>query len=154
MKSFNRTHTMTIRTQALAVGAALSLLAFAGAAVAQTSPVARGGQAYPETEGKDIYGVICQSCHMADGKGAQGAGIYPALAGNKKLAARAYPALVVVRGQKAMPSFAGLLNDTQIANVVNYVRTNFGNSYTDAITAEQVRPLRPARAGGDVRPPG
>ena len=119
---------------------------------------AAAGQAFPETEGKDIYAVICQSCHMPDGKGAHNTagGIgYPALAGNPKLAAKAYPALVIARGQKAMPSLGGLLNDTQIANVVNYIRTSFGNTYADPITAAQVTPLRPARpVTGTVRPPG
>lgn len=144
---------MTIRIAA--AGAALSLLAFAGAASAQTSPVAAGGPAFPEQDGKDIYAVICQSCHMPQGEGAKGAGIYPALAANKKLAAKAYPALVIARGQKAMPQFGTLLTDVQIANVVNYIRTSFGNTYADAITPEQVRPLRPTRSTtGDIRPPG
>jgi mono/diheme cytochrome c family protein len=158
MQSLNRTEPMTIRTHTLAAGAALALLAFAGAASAQTSPVAAGGPAFPEQEGKDIYAVICQSCHMPDGKGAHNTGGaigYPSLAGNPKMAAKAYPALVVARGQKAMPSLGGLLNDTQIASVVNYIRTSFGNNYTDAITPAQVTPLRPARpATGVVRPPG
>jgi mono/diheme cytochrome c family protein len=97
MTSFNWTKPMTIRIAA--AGAALGLLALAGAASAQTSPVAAGGAAFPEQEGKDIYAVTCQSCHMPDGKGSQGVGAamvgYPALAGNRKLAARGYPALVI-----------------------------------------------------------
>lgn len=155
MKRFNRTHAMTIRTRALAAGSALCLLALSGAAFAQTSPVASGGPAFPEQDGKEIYAVICQSCHMPQGEGAKGAGIYPPLANNRKLSARGYPALVVARGQKAMPQFGTLLTNAQIANVVNYIRTNFGNSYTDAITPEQVQPLRPTRnTTGDIRPPG
>ena len=81
--------------------------------------------------------------------------MYPALAADKKLGAKAYPAMVVVRGQKAMPSFNGLLSDTQVANVVNYIRSNFGNSYADPITADEVKALHPAKAdAGAVRPPG
>jgi mono/diheme cytochrome c family protein len=144
---------MTIRIAA--AGAALSLLAFAGAASAQTSPVAAGGPAFPEQDGKDIYAVICQSCHMPQGEGAKGAGIYPALANNRKLSARGYPALVIARGQKAMPQFGTLLTNAQIANVVNYIRTNFGNKFADTITPEQVKPLRPAAPmSGTIRPPG
>lgn len=105
--------------------------------------------------GKDIYEGVCQGCHMPDGKGAKGAGAYPALAGNKKLASKAYPALVVIRGQKAMPDFGPYMSDAQVANVVNYIRSNFGNTFTDAITPEEVKPLRPAAAPtGTVRPPG
>jgi mono/diheme cytochrome c family protein len=143
---------MMIRTR-IAAAAALGLSLIAGQAMAQA------GFTFPETTGKEIYEAICQGCHMPDGKGSQGAGSaplgYPALTGNPKLAAAAYPALVVVRGQKAMPTFGGQLNDTQIANVVNYVRTEFGNKYTNAITPAQVAPLRPKAADtGTVRPPG
>jgi mono/diheme cytochrome c family protein len=34
--------------------------------------------------------------------------------------------------------FETKLSDAQIAEVINYVRTHFGNHYTDTITAEQV----------------
>lgn len=149
-RSMNRMIRMTIRT---AAAASLMLAAAAGAALAQAPGP------FPEQSGKDIYAVTCQACHMADGKGSQGVGSaaigYPALATNPKLVASAYPALVVVRGQKAMPGFGNMLNDQQIANVVNYIRTEFGNTYANAITPEQVRNVRPARADtGTVRPPG
>ena len=32
--------------------------------------------------GEQVYMQICQGCHMPDGRGAQGAGYYPALAGD------------------------------------------------------------------------
>ncbi len=41
-----------------------------------------------------------------------------------------------------MPSFGKMLDDAQIAAVVGYVRTHFGNQYNDAITAENVAKLR------------
>lgn len=104
--------------------------------------------------GAQIYEHICQGCHMADGKGATGAGSYPALAGNPKLASAQFAASTVLHGRSDMPAFVmrpdlrGFeawvyfgLEDTQIADVVNHVRTNFGNHYTDAISAEQVRAL-------------
>jgi mono/diheme cytochrome c family protein len=34
------------------------------------------------------------------------------------------------------------MSDDQVAAVVNYVRTHFGNTYTDAVTAEDVRNVR------------
>ena len=80
---------------------------------------------------------------MPDAKGAVGAGAYPALAGNPRLGSAAYPAMVIVRGQKAMPSFGGL-SDAQVADVVNYIRSNFGNHFDDKITPETVKALRPA----------
>jgi mono/diheme cytochrome c family protein len=36
---------------------------------------------------------------------------------------------------------AALLTDAQIADVVNYVRSHFGNRYKDKITPEQVASL-------------
>lgn len=94
--------------------------------------------------GEQIYRHICQGCHMPDGKGAVGAGHYPALAGNPKLASAAYPAVMIVNGRGAMPTFGFMLTDAQVADVVNYVRTHFGNAYTDTLKAEEVKAFRPA----------
>ena len=55
-------------------------------------------------------------------------------------------------GRRNMPAFGAkyaigfggppvTLNETQIAAVINYVRTNFGNHYADPITAAEVRTL-------------
>ena len=143
---------MTTRRAIAVSSLVLGLAVASGAAHAQGR---RGGDAYPETTGEAIYKDVCQGCHMPDGKGAQGAGVYPALAGNKKLAAKAYPALVVVRGQKAMPEFGTGLTDMQVAAVVNYVRTHLGNDYRDVTTTEDVTPLRPRKGpAGEVKPPG
>jgi mono/diheme cytochrome c family protein len=132
-------------------GLVLGLAAASGAAHAQR----RGGDnPYPEKTGEEIYKDVCQGCHMPDGKGAQGAGMYPALAGDKRLTSKVYPAMVVVRGQKAMPEFGSGLTDVQVAAVVNYVRTHLGNDYRDVMTTEEVTPLRPKKLGGEVRPPG
>ena len=79
---------------------------------------------------------------MAKGEGAKGAGFYPALASNPKLAAAAYPASVVMNGLHGMPSFASKLSDDQIADVVNYVRSNFGNQYPDKLSATDVKAFR------------
>jgi mono/diheme cytochrome c family protein len=48
----------------------------------------------------------------------------------------------VLKGQKAMPFFALQLNDQQVADVVNYVRTHFGNKYRDKVKPEDVKALR------------
>jgi mono/diheme cytochrome c family protein len=92
--------------------------------------------------GEALYKEICQACHMPDAKGASGAGAYPSLAANPKLASKAYPVLVVVNGLKAMPSFGDLLSDQQIADVVNHTRSHFGNRYIDAVTPDEVKALR------------
>lgn len=95
--------------------------------------------------GEAVYNAVCAGCHMPEGQGAVGAGAYPALANNELLAAPSYPIYLILEGQKAMPPFGNLLDDQQVADVVNYIRSNFGNSfieeYGDA-TAEQVQETR------------
>lgn len=100
------------------------------------------GWRFGESDGESLYRAICQGCHMPDGKGAQGAGMYPALAGNAKLAAGIYPVYTVLNGRKGMPAFKNMLSDAQVAEVTNYVRTHLGNSYKDAVTAADVKAVR------------
>jgi mono/diheme cytochrome c family protein len=100
------------------------------------------GFRFSETSGESLYRAVCQSCHMAEGQGAQGAGMYPALAANPKLASGKYPAINVLHGRKGMPSFKHMMNDQQVAAVTNYVRTHMGNDYKDALTAADVKALR------------
>ena len=98
---------------------------------------------FTEQSGEQLFANVCQGCHMGDARGAEGAGSYPSLAQNANLAAGGYPVTVVVRGQRAMPPFGAMMSDGQVAAVVNYVRTHFGNNYTDAVTAEDVKAARP-----------
>jgi mono/diheme cytochrome c family protein len=97
---------------------------------------------FARQDGKSIYEGVCQGCHMAGARGAVGAGIYPALAGNPRLETAGYPVSIILNGQKAMPRLGPYFSDQQIANVVNYVRTNFGNRYRDKVTAADVKALR------------
>jgi len=131
--------------------AAVSLLAVP--AVAQTPPSGDTGggvvRAPKPITGEQVYGAVCQACHMADAKGATGAGTIPALASNPKLAGAAYPIMVVAGGKGAMPGFAGTLSNAQMAEVLTYVRTHFGNSYTKPVTEADVSKIaKPPAAGG------
>ena len=107
-----------------------------------SAPTLSAGFKFAEKSGEDLYANACQGCHMPDGKGAIGAGAYPPLAGNTSLEAARYPVHVVVNGQRAMPPFGDMMNDDQVAVVVNYVRTHFGNNYQDAVTAADVKAVR------------
>ena len=98
---------------------------------------------FMQRDGEVIYRTVCQSCHMAAAQGAVGAGAYPALANDPKLAVAGYSVLVVVNGSKDMPPFGALLDDEQVAAVVNYVRSHFGNSYPDTVSSVDVRSARP-----------
>ncbi len=100
--------------------------------------------------GATLYRAVCQGCHMPDARGAKGAGEYPALAANPKLTSAAFPIARVLNGGLGMPRFADMLSDAQISEVVNYVRTNFGNHYADRSTADDVERMRTAmKSGGD-----
>ena len=113
--------------------------------------------------GAEIYVHICQGCHMAQGQGAAGAGHYPSLAHSDDLAGRlgqVVAATVVLNGRNGMPAFGHsqrgakptngiseraaasmLLSDTQIAEIINYIRSHFGNHYQERLTMAEVAAL-------------
>jgi mono/diheme cytochrome c family protein len=122
-------------------GAAISV-AVMSSALAQ--PAERFGNALhvvPQS-GEALYADICQGCHMPEGVGAVGAGTYPALARNPKLATTGYPLFLVIHGRKGMPPFGKLLTDQQVAAVVNYIRTHFGNDFPDAVSDDDAKAAR------------
>jgi mono/diheme cytochrome c family protein len=126
----------------LALAASLSH-ATIPSAMAQSADLRFGNPArFMPQSGEALYADICQGCHMQGGLGAVGAGAYPALAKNPKLASAGYPLLLVIHGRKGMPPFDQMLTDQQIAAVVNYVRTHFGNDFPDAVTAADARAAR------------
>jgi mono/diheme cytochrome c family protein len=130
---------------AMTISAALSLLSFmacAQSAASSTSPGLSQGLRFFEMSGEELFASVCRGCHMSDAKGAVGAGTYPSLAGNGNLEVGGYPVAVVVNGQRGMPGFGAMMSDDQVAAVVNYLRTHFGNNYGDAVTAEDVRNVR------------
>ena len=94
---------------------------------------------------------------MPDAQGAAAAGRYPKLAGDPALASWEYVALTVLIGRNGMPGFAEpegqeleflyvRLSDAEVAEVVNYVRSNFGNHYKSRVTGNQVAALPHPRA--------
>jgi mono/diheme cytochrome c family protein len=101
------------------------------------------GFRFTEATGEELFASACQGCHMSDGKGAIGAGTYPSLVQDSHLETGGYPLYVVVRGQRAMPPIGAMMSDAQVAAVVNYVRTHFGNQYQDAVTTDDVKRVRP-----------
>src|SRR5882757_11454685 len=123
--------------------AAFAAIASASAALAQSpGPFSSSPFRFTYQEGEAIYRNVCAGCHMPDGRGATGAGAYPALTRNAKLEAAGYPVLLVVNGQKAMPAFGRQLDDNQVAAVVNYIRGNFGNAYADRVSTDDVKAAR------------
>jgi mono/diheme cytochrome c family protein len=135
---------MTTRKRNLSTaGLAASLALLASAAPAQEGQRTFSlGYRFFEMSGEELYNNVCRGCHMMDARGATGAGSYPSLAANPNLEAAGYPVTLVVHGRRGMPPFGDMMNDAQVAAVVNYLRTHFGNNYSDAVTAQDVSDAR------------
>lgn len=127
------------RVALLAAMAGASTLA---AAQEQSFPPVTRGWVFKSQDGKELYQKICAGCHMPDGRGAKGAGMYPALANNPRISSSGYIVSNVLNGRAGMPGFSIFLTDAQVQAVSTYVRTNFGNKYADPILLEDVAKLR------------
>jgi mono/diheme cytochrome c family protein len=119
--------------------ALLAAAALGATASLADEPGPGGSKVSRPVTGEQVYRAVCQSCHMADARGGTGAATIPALAGNKALAAPEYPITMIATGRGAMPALTDMLDPGQIAAVVTYVRTHFGNHYTKPVTAQDVR---------------
>jgi mono/diheme cytochrome c family protein len=134
--SNHRKYTLGLATLlAAGLSAGTALADSAGATPARSDTVT-------QKTGEDIYTHVCQACHMPEGEGAVGAGKYPPLAKNENLESAGYPIYIILHGQKGMPPVGEMMSDEQVAAVVNYVRTHFGNDYKDEATAEDVKDAR------------
>ncbi|MEL4015923.1 c-type cytochrome [Dryocola clanedunensis] len=102
--------------------------------------------------GAQEYMDNCAACHRIDGQGY--AKTYPALAHNSVVLSNDPSSLisVVLRGGTtpvtkdattglAMPDFAWRLDDQQMANLLTFVRSGWGNN-APAVTAGQVKDIR------------
>jgi cbb3-type cytochrome c oxidase subunit III len=89
--------------------------------------VASAGPAVASFVGASIFKSKCAGCHQANG---QGGGLFPALAGNKTVNAADPSSIIgtVEHGRNLMPSWKGQLSAADIAAVLTYVRSAWGNS--------------------------
>jgi mono/diheme cytochrome c family protein len=103
--------------------------------------------------GKEVY-VTCTTCHQANGQGVPNT--YPPLAGSDIVAGDANRVIAIVlhglmgpvkvNGKEynnVMSPWGAAFNDTQVAAVVSYVRTQWGNT-ASAVTAADVAKVRAA----------
>jgi len=114
----------------------------APAGAADEPPQLSEGWRFDQRGGAALYRAICQGCHMADGRGAEGAGRYPALAANPRLVAPNYVVAIVLQGRRAMPAFDEVLDDDQVAAVVGYVCTQLGGQPAGRVSAADVKSFR------------
>jgi mono/diheme cytochrome c family protein len=112
----------------------------------------------PAEKGKKIFSANCATCHQANGLGV--AGQYPPLAGSEIVNGGARrPAMIVLKGLQGpltvkgqhfgsavMQPWEKTLNDQKIADVLTYVRQEWGNT-GGPVGAEGVGALRKELAG-------
>jgi mono/diheme cytochrome c family protein len=120
----------------------------------ESSGVAISENSLLMTLGKTIYMAQCASCHGAQGRGAPPN--YPPLAGNQSIQMQSAvnPIRMVLNGgyppgtaqnpmPYGMPPFAQNLTDDEVAAVVTYTRSSWGNRGA-AISAREANELRTA----------
>ncbi|HYE57216.1 MAG TPA: cytochrome c [Rhodothermales bacterium] len=124
----------------------LPLLAACGDA--KTGPEALND---PAVLGAQVYRSTCQTCHGPEGKGAPGA--FPPLTGNRvkgnpaplvRIVLHGLRGPLVVNGQRydgVMTPHGAILSDDQIAAVLTYVRSHFGND-APAVSPDTVAAIR------------
>ncbi|HEY1780807.1 MAG TPA: cytochrome c [Roseiarcus sp.] len=132
-----------LRAIALILSAALGAPAPADEAAAPNAGMSRGWT-FAEQGGADLYSHVCAACHQPDAKGAVGAGAYPPLSDDKDLGSAEFVLGVVLRGLDGMPPVGDMMTDAQVADVVTYVRTHFGNSFPGAVSPADVAAARKA----------
>lgn len=137
----------------------IALLALTTGAYAQKSHAKKAGVAKPKiavatssaADGKVVYAQNCLTCHQADGGGVSN--MNPPLIktdyvlGDKnrliKIVLNGFSDRVEIEGEtynNVMPAL-NHLTDKQIADVLTYVRSNFGNK-ANAVTAAEVKKVR------------
>jgi len=129
-------------------GAAPAAHANATASGAAGSVAATSGVGYDAAKGQALFTANCAACHQTTGEGLPGA--FPALKGNAAVndADATTHIHVVLHGLQGanvggvvysspMPPFADTLGDADIANIINYERSAWGN-HGAPVTTQQV----------------
>lgn len=92
-----------------------------------------------------LYNDNCSACHQTTGKGVKGA--FPALAGDPVVQGDAAPlTATVLAGKNEMPAFSDM-SDPDLASVLTYVRSAWGNKGTP-VTPADVAAARAKLKGG------
>jgi cytochrome c6 len=102
--------------------------------------------AQPQPTGRDLYLHACADCHQANGAGEPGE--FPPLIHDRLVTgAPTLGARIVLEGAGPMPNFDDQFTDAQIAAVLTYVRSSFGNN-APAVSPATVAGVRNALANG------
>ena len=117
-------------------------------------PAAKTAAAAGLPDGKQVYATTCAACHQASGEGV--AGVFPPLAGSEwvtgdegklaRIILHGITGPIEVAGETyngMMPPWGGTMKDADIAAVITYVRSAWGNKAAP-VTAAKVAAIRAA----------
>lgn len=129
------------------LGAMAAYLQSTSATQSVSSEQSSSGTATPVVAA-DAYLSYCASCHQRDGKGIPGA--IPGLAGNGSVKAKGPENVIEAvlggvtasNGLAPMPALGQTMSDAEVAEAVNYVRSNWGNNAPANIGGGDVSKLR------------
>ena len=144
-KTTAKKSTVTTKSKSLAKPAATTGAATTAAAAKEQLP-----------DGKQVFSTTCAACHQASGEGVPG--VYPPLAGSEwvtgdeakvvRILLHGVTGPIEVAGEtfnSMMPPWGATLKDADIAAVLTYARSTWGNKGTP-ITAAKVASIRAATA--------
>jgi len=144
-KTTSKKSTVTTKSKSPAKPAAATGAATTAAAAKEQLP-----------DGKQVFSTTCAACHQATGEGVPG--VYPPLAGSEwvtgdeakvvRILLHGVTGPIEVAGEtfnSMMPPWGATLKDADIAAVLTYARSTWGNKGTP-ITAAKVAAIRAATA--------
>jgi len=144
-KTTSKKSTVTTKSKSPAKPAAATGAATTAAAAKEQLP-----------DGKQVFSTTCAACHQATGEGVPG--VYPPLAGSEwvtgdeakvvRILLHGVTGPIEVAGEtfnSMMPPWGATLKDADIAAVLTYARSTWGNKGTP-ITAAKVASIRAATA--------
>jgi cytochrome c oxidase cbb3-type subunit II len=136
-----------------------SLQIYACLAVVVGSMSGAGAPLYASDDadpGRSLYITHCSACHQVNGEGLSG--VFPPLKGsgvvNKDDASKHVHAVLDgisggtaggVAYPSAMPPFAGVLSDAEIADIINFERSSWGNHGKPVASAQVTAARSPSK---------
>lgn len=140
--------------QAATAGAAGAIPAAGPGVSNPTQSTAGGAGAASSGAGAQVFSTNCSTCHGATGQGVPGS--FPPLANNPVVTGDPNKVIgivlgglstpITVNGQSfhgQMPPWKGTLTNSQIADVITYIRSSLGNNKASAVTEAQVAGYKP-----------
>jgi len=115
-------------------------------------PTRPGAETKPTVDGAQVYASVCVACHQANGQGLPGA--FPPLVGSEwvindpetpiRIVLHGLQGSIEVKGttyNNVMPEWGSKLSNEEVAAVLTYVRTSWGNNAGE-ITPDMVDEVR------------